>query len=181
MRRGECGSQTTIRRSRGRHRVPRPTVVAFFVACVGYVAVASFVYVVLALGSIAQGRDRDFVPHLSITGSLALVLVDLVVLVYFIHHVATTIQLPQVIASIASDLTSAIDVEVDGGSIGTGVETGLSETEVNLRLDESGVGVHALRSGYVQFIGYPTLGGIAADADAVVRFLHRPGHVVTEG
>ena len=43
-------------------------------------------------------------PHLSITVSLALTLVDLGVLIYFIHHIAITIQLPQVIASIARDL-----------------------------------------------------------------------------
>ena len=56
---------------------------------------ATFVFVVLALGSIAHGTAGDFVPHLSITISLGLVLVDLAVLVYFIHHVATSIQLPR--------------------------------------------------------------------------------------
>ena len=56
--------------------------------------VATFVFVVLTLGSIAHGAQGDFVPHLSITMALGLVLVDLAVLVYFIHHVATSIQLP---------------------------------------------------------------------------------------
>jgi uncharacterized membrane protein len=143
--------------------------------------VASFVYVVLVLGSIAQSPRENFVPHLSITVSLALVLVDLAVLVYFIHHVATSIQLPQVIASIAHDLTTAIVAEVEGGATESGVERGLSEPEVKLRLDEAGVDVCAVRSGYVQFIGYPRLVGIASDADAVVRFLHRPGHFVVQG
>jgi uncharacterized membrane protein len=143
--------------------------------------VASFVYVVLVLASISQGPRGDFVPHLSITTSLALVLVDLAVLVYFIHHVATSIQLPQVIASIAQDLTTAIAAELDGRRTETGMQRGLSETEVNLRLEEAGVDVCAVSSGYVQFIGYPKLVGIAASADAVVQFLHRPGHFVVEG
>ena len=51
-------------------------------------------------------RRGDFVPHLSITVALALVLVDLGVLVYFIHHVAKSIQLPEVIAGIARDLST---------------------------------------------------------------------------
>src|ERR1700678_1574603 len=63
--------------------------------------VATFVYSVLGLGSIGQGRKHDFVPHISITVTLALMVADLAVLIYFIHHTAISIQLPQVIASIA--------------------------------------------------------------------------------
>ena len=68
--------------------------------------VATFVYAVLALGSISHGANGDFVPHLSITVALALVLASLGVLIYFIHHVAKSIQLPEVIAAIAGDLAS---------------------------------------------------------------------------
>src|SRR6266581_5350147 len=50
--------------------------------------VATFVYAILALGSIGHGHRGDFVPHLSITVALGLVLVALGVLIYFIHHIA---------------------------------------------------------------------------------------------
>ena len=143
--------------------------------------VATFVFVVLTLASIAHGARGDFVPHLSITIALGLVLVDLAVLVYFIHHVATSIQLPQVIASIALDLTTAIDVEAGRLPAADQLETGLSETEVIHRLSESGAVVRAERSGYVQYIGYPTLVDIATKADGVIRLVHRPGHFVVEG
>ena len=73
--------------------------------------VGTFVYSVLALGSITNGPHGDFVPHLSITFAEALLLVDLGVLIYFIHHIAKSIQLPEVIAGIARDLTRAIDAE----------------------------------------------------------------------
>ena len=76
------------------------------------VFVATFVYSVLALVSITSVPDRpDFVPHLSITVAEALLLVDLAVLIYFIHHIAKSIQLPEVIAGIARDLMRAIDAE----------------------------------------------------------------------
>src|SRR6202050_3790980 len=73
--------------------------------------VGTFVYSVLALGSITSSPHGDFVPHLSITVAEALLLVDLGVLIYFIHHIAKSIQLPEVIAGIARDLTSSIDAE----------------------------------------------------------------------
>ena len=74
--------------------------------------VATFVYAVLALGSVSHGPRGDFVPHLCVTVALLLVLADLGVLIYFIHHVAGSIQLPQVMAGIARDLTVAVDAEV---------------------------------------------------------------------
>ncbi|HTP16824.1 MAG TPA: DUF2254 family protein, partial [Streptosporangiaceae bacterium] len=45
--------------------------------------VASFVYAVLALGAIGQGGP-GFVPHISITVTLALMVADLAVLIYFL-------------------------------------------------------------------------------------------------
>ena len=66
------------------------------------VFVATFVYSVLALGSISTDPRGDFVPHLSITVAEGLLLVDIAVLIYFIHHIAKSIQLPEVIAGIAA-------------------------------------------------------------------------------
>ena len=62
--------------------------------------VATFIYATLVLISIG-GSSGSFVPHLSITVAVSLVAVSMGVLIYFIHHIATSIQLPQVIASIA--------------------------------------------------------------------------------
>src|SRR5215472_2582450 len=66
--------------------------------------VATFVYAILALGSTGQESRGNFVPHISITVTLVLLVIDMAVLIYFIHHIATQIQLPHVIASIARDL-----------------------------------------------------------------------------
>ena len=43
--------------------------------------------------------------------TLGLMLADLGVLIYFIHHVAISIQLPQVIASIARTCAGAIEAQ----------------------------------------------------------------------
>jgi uncharacterized membrane protein len=140
--------------------------------------VATFVYATLVLISISPGPHGDFVPHASITVSVALVAVSMGVLIYFIHHIATSIQLPQVIASIATDLSRAIDNESsDGGQL----EAGPSVVELVQRMDEGGGTVPAPASGYLQFIRHNTLIGIAAEKGAVIRLLHRPGHFVVAG
>jgi hypothetical protein len=50
--------------------------------------VATFLYAMLTLISIGS----TFVPHLSVTVALALTVIDLGVLIYFIHHIATAIR-----------------------------------------------------------------------------------------
>jgi uncharacterized membrane protein len=143
--------------------------------------VATFVYAILSLGSISHGSRGDFVPHLSITVAMLLVLASLGVLIFFIHHVAKSIQLPEVIASIASELAVAIDAEaLTLGEI-SALEAGPSPGELQRRLDESGVTIPAPRSGYLQFVAYDVLVGIAAESEAVVRLMYRPGHFVVEG
>jgi uncharacterized membrane protein len=143
--------------------------------------VATFVYSVLALGSITSLPGGDFVPHLTITVSEAFLLVDLAVLVYFIHHIAKSIQLPEVIAGIARDLERAIDAEFpvreplrDENSGGSSSVPAELTDKLNLR----GAEVTAKQSGYLQFVSYSELVDIAETLDAVIRLSHRPGHFV---
>jgi uncharacterized membrane protein len=139
--------------------------------------VATFLYAILALGSVSNDGG-EFVPHLSITVALMLTLVDLGVLVYFIHHVARSIQLPEVIASIADDLTKAIASEfADQQHRGA---LGAAGTLPTL-LESDGAEVSASSSGYLQFVRYSTIVEIATEADAVIELLFRPGHFVTRG
>lgn len=73
--------------------------------------VATFVYAVLVLVSIGPGPHGDFIPHIGITATLGLMVADLGILIYFIHHTAVSIQLHEVIASIARDLAGAIEAQ----------------------------------------------------------------------
>jgi uncharacterized membrane protein len=140
--------------------------------------VATFVYAILVLISIGGGSP-PYVPHLSITVAVALVAVSMGVLIFFIHHIAITIQLPQVVATIAGDLSRAIDAE--STTVGPTHESGPSVPELLQRLAEGGGTVGAPASGYLQFIQHQTLVRLAAEKGAVIRLLHRPGHFVVSG
>lgn len=132
----------------------------------------------LALGSIGQESRGNFVPHISITVTLALLVIDLGVLIYFINHIATQIQLPQVIASIAGDLAKAIETHA-GNEAATKAAPSAAATLA--ALGGAGGAVAAPRSGYLQFIDRRTLVRIAAGADVVIQMMHRPGHFLVQG
>lgn len=140
--------------------------------------VGTFVYAILTLGSIGQESRGNFVPHISITMTLVLLVVDLGVLIYFIHHIAIQIQLPQVIASIAGDLARAIETQAANAAASAGAPTAAASLAA---LPGPGGTVAAPQSGYLQFIDRRTLIGIASDADVVIHMVYRPGHFLVQG
>ena len=148
--------------------------------------VATFVYAVLVLASIGTGSHGDFVPHISVTITLGLTVIDLAVLIYFIHHTSISIQLPQVIASIAGDLAEAIR-EQGSGPDRLGLEAGLATVELVNRTEASGAVLLAPVSGYVQFIKHQNLVRLADQGrrgdqpGTPARALHRPRPPVRHG
>src|SRR6204780_3528365 len=108
--------------------------------------VATFVYAVLVLASVGTGSHGNFVPHISVTVTYALMGADLGVLIYFIHHTAISIQLPQGIAGIAADLTEAIAEQ--GSSARGGPENGPPAVELLARAQSGGGVLLAPASGY---------------------------------
>jgi uncharacterized membrane protein len=140
--------------------------------------VATFVYAVLTLGSVGQGSHGTFVPHISVTVTLALTLADMAVLIYFLHHISRQIQLPEVIASIAAELQKAIELQAGEAVEGTGADQVSA-----LIADMAGKGgvVPAPLSGYLQYVEHGMLVAIAAEADAVIHVLFRPGHFIVAG
>jgi uncharacterized membrane protein len=143
--------------------------------------VATFVYAVLVLVSIGPGPRGDFVPHIGVTVTLALMVADLAVLIYFIHHIATSIQLPQVIASIAGDLAEAVEIQGGPEWRPGAAERGPSSAELLTRMEEDGGVVTAADSGYLQFIRLGSLVRFAKEANVVICLNHRPGHFIVQG
>jgi len=151
------------------------------------VFVGTFVYSVLALVSIGSA-SKEFVPYLSTSVAEALLMVDLAVLIYFIHHIAKSIQLPEVIAGIADDLMKSIDAEFpdkvgdgDGADAVSPKHGGKSVPELLTLIEERGAEVPSQVSGYIQYVGYSQLIGIATRTDSVIRLEHRPGHYLATG
>ena len=149
------------------------------------VFVATFAYAILTLGAIGGGNGPNtFVPQISVTVSLVLVFANILVLVYFIHHITISIQLPVVISSIAANLSHAVDAQFPADPA-TGsrkaFSTGRSAADLRALLASEGSQVTATKSGYLQFVSYERLVSMAARHDAVVQLLHRPGHFVTHG
>jgi uncharacterized membrane protein len=140
--------------------------------------IASFVYCLLILRTI-RGADEAgyFVPAISVTGGVALGLASLGVLIYFIHHVAVSIQAPNVVAAVERDLAHVVEGEF---ATENAVPPGKHTPELPDGFDERAAEVPSSEDGYVQALNEDALVKVAARADVLLVIEQRPGHFVAE-
>src|ERR1700740_303480 len=167
-------------------RVVLATVAAAIITVVGIVFSITIVALTLASTQFGPRMLRNFWPdpgtplsvgafvaHLSITVTLLMTLLDVAVLIFFLNHIATMIQLPVVIANIATTLVTEVAGMESSPEFGIGAARGPSHEELCALLAESGAPIRTPRSGYLQVIRHDVLLKIATKAGAVVQFTYR--------
>jgi uncharacterized membrane protein len=143
--------------------------------------VATFIYCLLVLRAVRGVEGEEFVPHLSITIGIVLALASLAVLIYFIHHVADSIQAETLTAATARDLRAVVDYLFPEMLGQDKPEPDDDPPDLPPDLDRNCNAVPAASSGYLQAIETETLMEAACAHDLVLRLLHRPGDFIVEG
>ncbi len=143
--------------------------------------IGTFVYCLMVLRTIRGTDETEFVPYISVTAGFALALLSVGVFIFFIHHVMTFIQAPNVITNAHDDLLRCIE-HLYPDRIGLGRQD--AERLVGRRdadLTEEAEPVAASGTGYIQGIDPDSLMEAATEHDVTVRMLTRPGDYVVEG
>jgi uncharacterized membrane protein len=140
--------------------------------------IATYLYCVLILRTVVSPRDGEaFVPHLSITVGVLLALASLAVLIYFIHHIAVTIQADHVIAAVGAELARSVD-QLFPNPIGHPAEPPASEPAVTAGTP---LEIASRETGYVQIIDTALLVQRARGAGLFMALTIRPGDFVVSG
>jgi uncharacterized membrane protein len=146
--------------------------------------ISTFVYSLLILRSVYGSADdrNQFVPHLSITVGIVLAVFCTGVLIYFIHHASTIIQVSYVISQISQELDDAIE-RLFPQKIGySEPQHKHSQAEIPDDFDKQAFPVRASKKGYVQAIDTDKLMDIACKHNLMVKISTRPGKfVIKEG
>jgi uncharacterized membrane protein len=144
------------------------------------VFVGVFTYCLIVLRTIRGGDEGRFVPSLSVVFAVVLALVAIGFLIYFIHHIASSIQASSLIASAAAETVEAVDhlfpqelggrAEDEGAEEPDGAPAGGRWLEVPSR-----------STGYVQSVDAEALLRLAAELRTVLRMECGVGDFVVEG
>ena len=134
--------------------------------------VSTFMYSVLVVRAI-RGSDisEGFVPSISVTVAIAIALVSLVLLIFFVHHVSTSIQASHIVRVIADDLHQAIP-KLYPSKTGAGHMDGL---EHKTRRQQASMSVTIKESGYLQSVELDRLFAMASTKDLVIELAIKPG------
>ena len=140
--------------------------------------VSTFIYSVLIVRAI-RGSDvaGGFVPAMSVTVAIALSLASLILLIYFIHHVSTSIQASHILRVIAEDLVGAIPKLYPAG---TGDKSD-DWKESDFRRKRGQLTVAILKSGYLQALDLDELLAVATEEDLIIELLVKPGDHLVKG
>jgi len=143
------------------------------------VFVGIFVYCLVVLRTIRGGDDGVFVPSLAVLFALALALVGIGCLIYFIHHIASSIQAESIIKSAADESLDAID-RLFPDEMGEAASPGRPEPEPPLAANVWQP-IPAKRTGYIQGVDGDGLLDFARAQNTVVRMERGVGEFVVEG
>lgn len=144
------------------------------------VFVGVFLYCIMVLRSV--GFDAVlFAAPLSLLGGIFCAFIGIGFLIYFIHHIATVIQVAHVIATTAEETIMTIQ-ERDPFYVSDG-----QEDEKNVAQDPVGEGnqnvftIYAMQNGYLQRLEISILRHIASEHDIVIKIPFRIGDFIIKG
>jgi uncharacterized membrane protein len=139
--------------------------------------VGAFAYSMAGLHTVGvQNPDEAaFMPRLAVSGSLGLALASLGVLIYFIHHLSSSIQIDTIMSMIVHETLEVIDDLYPD-------QIGYPESEDRCPDPPAwAVPLSSDRSGYIQEIAPEALIEVATRQDLVIRFVKMVGHHIVAG
>lgn len=136
------------------------------------VFLGTFSYALMVLRSVRTQGEDEFVPHLSLSVSIALAFVCVATLVYFVGHMAGRINVDTVIELVGDDVRSAIQrLTVDARE----------PAPPPVAFWRDATPVLDSRRGYLQQLDGDGLADWAAKHGTAIRLLVRPGDYVFPG
>ncbi len=144
--------------------------------------VSTFVYCLIVLRTVEGSGEHLQVPHLSVTVGVGLALTSLAVLIYFIHHIASSIQANNLMAHVGRDLEGTIKrlypQEMDQEHLQADSPR---PPELPEGFEQRAATLWAHQSGYLKMIDQERLVDLAEKRDLLIKVQTRPGRFLTKG
>lgn len=140
------------------------------------VFVGIFAYCLVVLRTIRSSDEVAFIPSLAVLAGMAYAFAGIALLIFFIHHVARSIQASSIVQRIAHDTSAAIDhLFPEEIGVGAARANGIAP------LPAAWTAVDALSSGYVVSVDGERLMDFAVGSGRVVRLRPAVGDFVAQG
>ncbi|HEU4604415.1 MAG TPA: DUF2254 domain-containing protein, partial [Steroidobacteraceae bacterium] len=143
--------------------------------------VGVFIYCLVVLRTIRAEQGQTFLPALAVLGALVFAVLAVALLVYFIHHIASTLEVGSIVANIAGETIAAIDRQYADDDAD---ENNTASVHWLAALDQGGMRwwtVQSWSTGYIQYIELESLCALAHEVHCVVRLHYGAGDFIVAG
>ncbi len=138
-----------------------------------------FTYCLIVLRTIRSGDEGAFVPNLAVFFGFVMALVGVGTLMFFIHHIASSIQASSIIASIAEETNATIDL-LFPEKLGHGPDEDDDEQIPPPLAKRNWCVIQSRENGYIQNVNNDGLLRVARDWKTVVRMERGIGEFVVQ-
>ena len=140
----------------------------------------TFAYCLIVLRTIRSSGNAEFIPGLAVFFAFILALGSVGALIFFIHHIASSIQASSIIASVTQETYAAID-RLFPEKTKEELEADAEEEQLLLALREkTWCAVPAKESGYIQSVDSEALLRLARDKKTILRMERGIGDFVVQ-
>ncbi len=134
-----------------------------------------FTYCIVILRAIRSGEEGSFVPNLSVFFGFILALLGVGVLIYFIHHIATSIQANNIIAAISDETSEAFDLLFPENE----ESNSKSPEEMKSYIERfTWLEINSEKTGYIQNVDSPKLLDLTHKKNVIIKLEHEIGDFV---
>lgn len=143
--------------------------------------VSTYLYCLLVLNAVKENDGYIFIPSISILVAILAAIINIILLIIFIHRIAVSIQVDKVI----SDITNFIGKQVEtlfpekmGEEI---VDEDNTDAYAIISAYQNNISIKSPKSGYLQYINSEALMKLVAKQNSLIELFHRPGSFLVKG
>jgi len=143
--------------------------------------VSTFVYCLFVLNAVDDNNGIEFIPAISILTAISAAVINIFLLIIFIHHISMSIQADNVISDVSSSLSKNLESlfpEMIGEDAG-------QKNEADPDLFKIAFGqknfATSSKNGYLEYVDYDNIFRIAKEHDSLIKLMFRPGDHLVSG
>jgi uncharacterized membrane protein len=143
--------------------------------------ISTYLYCLLVLNAIRDVENHTFIPSISILVAIIFAMINIILLIVFIHQIAMSIQADKVISDISSFIAKQVEKlfpEKMGMEIDDEDDIDLTAAIFEYKIHFS---IKSPKNGYFQYVDGEGLMEIISECDSLFKLNHRPGSHLVEG
>lgn len=143
--------------------------------------ISTYLYCLLVLNAVKEGNDYTFIPSISILVAILAAIINIILLIMFIHQIAISLQADKVISDISGFLSKQVE-ELFIEKI-----EDVNEIEDNINIStaisvyQKRISIKSPKSGYIRYIESEALKKIITKHDSLLELYQRPGGHLVKG